>query len=74
MTNLPISKIKDQPNLLRDNKSNAILFLPNSDSDRKRVNFFKSQQEDINNIKKNIQEIKNLLTEILDKLQEGINK
>jgi hypothetical protein len=74
MTNLPISRIKDQPNLLRDNKSNAILFLPNNDSDRKRVNFFKSQQEDINNIKKNIQEIKNLLTEILDKLQEGINK
>lgn len=71
MTNLPISKIKDHPNLLRDNSSNAILFLSNNDSEKKRVNFFRGQQEDINNIKKDIQEMKNLLREILDGIREG---
>lgn len=68
-----ISRIKDHSDIFRDERNNAILFSPlsNEDSSKKRLNLFRSQQEDINNIKKEMMEMKSILTEIMSHIKEG---
>jgi hypothetical protein len=70
-----ISRIKGHADIFRDEKNNAILFSPNQqDSSKKRLNFFKSQQEDINKLKEEISEIKSLLHEMLTQIKEEKGK
>ena len=63
-------KVKGETNLVRDNDSGAILNINHSELEnaRKRKALRRQQNEDINNLKKEVSDIKNMLTQIIEKL------
>ena len=63
-------KVKGETNLVRDNNSGAILNVNHSELEnaRKRKALRRQQNEDINNLKKEVSDIKNMLTQIIEKL------
>lgn len=66
-----IARIKDEDNLFRDMKSNAILFSRGDDALQKRNSFFKTQSEDINKLKEEVSDIKETMAKILQILSKG---
>lgn len=65
-----LTKVKGETNLVRDNNSGAILNINHSELEnaRKRKALRRQQNEDINNLKKEVSDIKNMLTQIIEKL------
>ena len=63
-------KVKGETNLVRDNNSGAILNVNRSEIEtaRKRKALSRQQNEDINNLKREVSDIKNMLTQIIEKL------
>jgi hypothetical protein len=68
-----IAPIKDETNLYRDISSNAILFANPEEGPSKRTEFLRSQIKDINNLKKEVSEIKDTLSKILEILSKENN-
>lgn len=62
---MKLTPIKDNQNLLRDLESNAILFKKVDGSSDKRVSFLRQQNEDINNLKKELSEMKEMMNDVL---------
>lgn len=62
-------KVKDHPHLYRDEDTGAIVNCDNIAYDRymSNVKRKKSEKEELNNMKKDIEEIKNLLKDFLNK-------
>ena len=62
-------KVKDHPHLYRDEDTGAIVNCDNISYDRymSKVKRKKSEKEELNNMKKDIEEIKNLLKDFLSK-------
>ena len=63
-------KVKGETNLVRDNNSGAILNVNHSEIEnaRKRKALRRQQNEDINNLKTEVSDIKKMLTQIIEKL------
>lgn len=64
------SKVKDYPGYARDDNSGAIINLNDSEisAARKRKALWRQQNDDINNLKSEVSDIKNMLTKIIEKL------
>jgi len=69
-----IAKIKNEENLFRDMSSNAIIVRNSDDSVEKKRLFFNRQIEDINNLKKEVSEIKETMNKILELLSNRENR
>lgn len=69
-----IAKIKENKDLVRDLDSNAIIFQKPNESIEKKRQFFNKQIEDINNLKKEVFELKQTTSRILEILMEDRNK
>lgn len=63
---MKITPIKDNQNLLRDLDSNAVLFKTTDKSAEKRSSFLRQQNEDINNLKKELSEMKEIMNNVLE--------
>lgn len=63
---MKITPIKDNQNLLRDLDSNAVLFKTTDGSAEKRSSFLRQQNEDINNLKKELSEMKEIMNNVLE--------
>ncbi len=63
-------KVKGETNLVRDNNSGAILNVNHSELEnaRKHKALRRQQNEDINNLKTEVSDIKKMLTQIIEKL------
>ena len=63
-------KVKGDTNLVRDNNSGAIFNVNHSELEnaRKRKALRRQQNEDINNLKTEVSDIKKMLTQIIEKL------
>lgn len=71
---MKIAKIKDENSVFRDMDSNAIVFDNKNDGLERKRHFFNKQVEDINNLKKEVSELKETTQKILQILIEGKNK
>lgn len=71
---MKIAKIKDENSVFRDMDSNAIVFENTNDGLERKRHFFNKQVEDINNLKKDVSELKETTEKILQILMEGKNK
>ena len=69
-----IARIKNEENLFRDMSSNAIIVRNSDDSVEKKRLFFNRQIEDINNLKKEVSEIKETMNKILELLSNRENR
>lgn len=69
-----IARIKNEENLFRDMSSNAIIVRNSDDSVEKKRLFFNRQIEDINNLKKEVSEIKETMSKILELLSNRENR
>lgn len=69
-----IARIKNEENLFRDMNSNAIIVRNSDDSVEKKRLFFNRQIEDINNLKKEVSEIKETMNKILELLSNRENR
>ena len=69
-----IARIKDEENLFRDMNLNAIVFANKNGPLEKRNTFLKNASEDINNLKREVSEIKETMTKILEILSTGQNR
>lgn len=71
---MKMAKIKDENSVFRDMDSNAIVFENINDGLERKRHFFNKQTEDINNLKKEVSELKETTQKILQILTEGKNK
>jgi hypothetical protein len=69
-----IARIKDEENLFRDMNSNAVLFVNKNEPLEKRNAFLKNTSEDINNLKKEVFEMKETMSKILEILSNRENR
>jgi hypothetical protein len=69
-----IARIKDEENLFRDMNSNAVLFANKNEPLEKRNAFLKNTSEDINNLKKEVFEMKETMSKILEILSNRENR
>lgn len=69
-----IARIKDEENLFRDMSSNAVLFANKNEPLEKRNAFLKNTSEDINNLKKEVFEMKETMSKILEILSNRENR
>jgi hypothetical protein len=69
-----IARIKDEDNLFRDLNSNAVIVRGSDDGLERKRQFFNKQTEDINNLKKEVSELRETTKKILEILTEGKNK
>lgn len=69
-----IARIRDEENLFRDMNSNAIVFANKNEPLEKRNAFLKNASEDINNLKREVSDIKETMTKILEILSTGQNR
>ena len=70
---MTISKIKDNPGLVRDMKNQAVLSVDNNALHAYKLNRKKQKEiseaiDDINNMKQDINDLKTLMQRILDKI------
>lgn len=76
MSDMRITRIEGETNLLRDMKSNAVLYQKTDTSHsafEKRTNFLRSQSQDINNLKEEVSELKSKINKILEILETRTN-
>jgi hypothetical protein len=71
MRDMRITRIEGESNLLRDMKSNAVLYKTDSvnSAAEKRTNFLRNQTQDINNLKEEVSDLRIKLDKILEILQ-----
>lgn len=69
-----IARIKDEENLFRDMNSNAVLFANKNEPLEKRNAFLKNTSEDINTLKKEVFEMKETMSKILEILSNRENR
>jgi hypothetical protein len=76
---MPLKKVKDNPNLFRDAHSNAIVnrdvrgyqdYIANRDRMKSQEQAMLNNSKEIENLKKDVSEIKDLLQVIANRLQE----
>jgi hypothetical protein len=68
-----ITRIKDHDDVYRDLNSNAILFKNSDDSIEKRNRILRGAFEDINNLKKEVSELRQDIKSVLDFLKTREN-
>lgn len=76
MSDMRITRIEGETNLLRDMKSNAVLYQKTDmghSAFEKRTNFLRSQSQDINNLKEEVSELKSKINKILEILETRTN-
>ena len=69
-----IARIKDEDNLFRDLNSNAVIVRGSDDGLERKRQFFNKQTEDINNVKKEVSEMKETMSKILEILSNRENR